>query len=63
MTTEAVKFKAIGIETLLHIGSRVPGFEDGIAPASWPDALRIQTPDDETIFPPSTESKHARVMV
>ncbi len=34
VTTDAVKFKAIGMFTFDHIGSTVEGFEDGTAPAS-----------------------------
>ena len=63
MTTVAVKFKAMGMDTLDHIGSTVVGLEAGIAPASWPEALRIQAPPLETIFPPSTVSRQAFTMV
>ena len=63
VTTDAVKFKAMGMKTDDHMGSSVVGLDAGIAPASWPLAFRIHAPDEETIFPPSTVSKQAFTMV
>jgi hypothetical protein len=60
---DAVKFNEMGMATFDHIGSTAVGFDAGMAPASWPDAFRIQHPPDETTFPPSTVSKHAFTMV
>ena len=63
VTTDAVKLREIGMNTDDHIGSIVVGLLAGIAPASCPEALRIHAPEDDTIFPPSTVSRHAFTMV
>ena len=63
MTTEAVKFKAMGMETEDHMGSTLAGLEDGTEPASCPEAFLIHTPELLTIFEPSTETNAERTMV
>ena len=63
VTTVAVKFKAMGMFTELHMGSTEIGFEAGITPASWPDALRTQAPPELTTLPPSTVMKQASTKV